>query len=118
MLALLLVVAAPVRDELGGVLVPDAERNPKCCLCPWSQEATVRMCGRLTENAAKKVGVFQMWQQHREKCQKRMCYVAATTGDACSDVCARHMPPWVRGRLQTKATLWNGQDSRLQSNRL
>ena len=112
MLALLLTLGAPVRDELGGALVPDAERNPKCCLCPWSQEATVWRCGRLTNDAAKKAHVFQMWQQHRQKCHKRMCYVAESSTE-CRTTCKNHMPPWVRGKLQTKD--WNGKDGTVAS---
>ena len=112
MLALLLTLGAPVRDELGGALVPDAERSPKCCLCPWSQEATVWMCGRLTKAAAKKAHVYQMWQQHVQKCQKRMCYVAeSSTG--CRGTCKNHMPPWVRGKLQKNP--WDGKDGTVAS---
>ena len=71
------------------------------------------MCGGLTAKAAAKVGVYSMWQKNTGRCRKRLCYVEVTNGEACEKVCARHMPPWVRGKLQTKP--WDRRDSKMAS---
>ena len=90
----------PVRDELGGVLMLDAERTPKCCLCPMSKWATAEQCG-LVKSTVLIQRDKKRWKE--DSCRDKLCRAENVDGK-CAKTCLRHILPWMpwSRKLQTK----------------